>query len=148
MRERRILLVANRTASGPHLREEIRARWPCRVTMLVPATPPAKSWTWDEGHVKREARRRMAEALTDLRRYGIDVRGILGDFSPMQAIRDAMEADRYDEIVISTLPAGASRWLKQDLPARVTRAFGIPVAHVFARDESGEERRGREYPAA
>lgn len=105
MRERRILLVANQTASGPHVCDAIGARWPCQVTLLVPASPPARAWTWDEGDVRREARRHMTKAITDLRRSGIDVRGILGDFSPMQAIRDAIEADRYDEIVISTLPA-------------------------------------------
>lgn len=148
MRYRRILLVANRTASGPHVRDAIRARWPCQVTVLVLATPPARSWTWDEADVRREARGRMTEALTQLRRSGIDVRGILGDFSPMQAIRDAIEADRYDEIVISTLPARTSRWLKQDLPARVARAFGIPVEHIVARDETDEGRHGREHPAA
>lgn len=148
MRERRILLVANRTASGPHVRHAIRDRWPCQVTLLVPAIPPARSWTWEETDVRREARGRMTEALADLRRSGIDVRGILGDFSAMQAIRDAVETDRYDEIVISTLPARTSRWLKQDLPARVARAFGIPVAHVVAPDETDEGRRGRAHPAA
>jgi hypothetical protein len=142
MRERRILFVANRTASGPHVRDAIRARWPSRVTLLVPATPPVRSWTWDEGDVRCEARKRMTEAVTELRRSGIDVRGVLGDFSPLQAIRDAMEADRYDEIVISTLPARTSRWLKQDLPARAARAFGIPVAHVVPHDEADQERNG------
>jgi hypothetical protein len=148
MRERRILFVANRTASGPQVRDAIRARWPSRVTLLVPATPPARSWTWDEGDVRRDARRRMTEAVTELRRSGIDVRGVLGDFSPLQAIRDAMEADRYDEIVISTLPARTSRWLKQDLPARVARAFGIPVAHVVAHDEADQGHHERAQPAA
>lgn len=146
MRNRHILLVANRTACGPQVRDAIRARWPCQVTLLVPAIPPARSWTWDEAEVRREARTRMTEALTELRRSGIDVCGILGDFSPMQAIRDAIEADRYDEIVISTLPARTSRWLKQGLPARVARAFGLPVAHVVARDRVDEGR--RVHPAA
>ena len=40
----------------------------------------------------------------------------------------------YDEIIISTLPLGISRWLKLDLISKV-RALGPPVTHVLAPDE-------------
>ena len=41
----------------------------------------------------------------------------------------------FDEIILSTLPPGVSRWLKQDLPHRVERDFNLPVTHVIATAE-------------
>jgi hypothetical protein len=48
----------------------------------------------------------------------------------LEAVRKAVEAGGYDDIVLSTLPAGASRWLKLDLPSRVQRVVPIPVVVV------------------
>ncbi len=49
---------------------------------------------------------------------------------PLTAIRTVMARSSFDEIVISTLPAGVSRWLKMDLPSRVERAFSLPVTSI------------------
>jgi hypothetical protein len=46
------------------------------------------------------------------------------------AIDDALRRHAVDEIIISTLPPGLSRWLRQDLVHRVTRRFDLPVRHV------------------
>ena len=43
--------------------------------------------------------------------------------------------EQFDEIILSTLPPGVSRWLKQDLPHRVERDFSLPVSHVIATEE-------------
>ncbi len=37
----------------------------------------------------------------------------------MLAIGDALRDQLFDEIILSTLPPGLSRWLKMDLPSRV-----------------------------
>jgi hypothetical protein len=43
------------------------------------------------------------------------------------------EGDRaFDEIIISTLPATLSRWLKLDAPSRIARMTQVPVTHVEA----------------
>jgi hypothetical protein len=64
---------------------------------------------------------------------GADVEGEVGDQSPLTAIADAMRARRFDEIILSTLPQGISRWLAQDLPRRVRRITPVPVTHIVAR---------------
>ena len=52
---------------------------------------------------------------------------------PLTAIQDALNLDHYDEIIISTLPLGVSRWVKHDLVSKA-RAFGLPVHHVLGKD--------------
>ncbi len=151
MNRRSILLVADRTAAGPHVLDALRARaarGPCDVTLLAPATPSRSGWTWEEGQARCEAKRRMEAAASKLKRSGFAIRAVLGDFSPMEAIRDELHEHSYDEIMISTLPAHFSRWLRQDLPARAGREFDIPVTHVEAADmeavdDSEQDRRSR-----
>ena len=47
------------------------------------------------------------------------------------AIQDAINLGSYDEIIVSTLPLGISRWLKLDLISKA-RGLGLPVTHVAA----------------
>ncbi len=35
-------------------------------------------------------------------------------------------------MILVTFPPGVSRWLGQDLPSRVRRAFGLPLSHLVA----------------
>ena len=105
---------------------------PCRFTLLVPATPPAEHATWTEGEAKALATRRMEEALARFAATGADdADGVVGDAHPMRAIDDLLIDRRYDEIILSTLPPGVSRWLKLDLPRRVEQRFALPVTTVI-----------------
>ena len=151
MHSRRILLVADRTASGSHVSAAVRARAeeaPTAVTLLVPATPTRGGWTWDEASARGDASRRMHAAADGLRKQGIRVAAVLGDFSPLEAIRDEMRRERYDEIIISTLPTRTSRWLRSDLLTRVTREFSVPVTHVEGRAEPIEMGQAKRSAAA
>jgi len=78
--------------------------------------------------------RREAEALARLRGEGFEVEGEVGDASPVRAIGDVLLArpDDFDEIILSTLPPGPSRWLRQDVPHRVQRTYRLPMTHVVA----------------
>jgi hypothetical protein len=60
---------------------------------------------------------------------GQEVTGSIGDAEPLMAIQDAVNLGDYDEIIISTLPLGISRWLKLDLISKA-RGLGLPVTHV------------------
>jgi hypothetical protein len=135
MEARRILVVANQTLGGPNLARELQRRMnegPCKFTLLVPATHPHEHATWTEEDARTLAHRRLATALDRLKEAGADVDGMVGDESPVLAINDALIGNRFDEILLSTLPPGASRWLKQDLPHRVERRFNLPVTTIIA----------------
>ena len=127
----RVLVLANRTAGSPQLREallERRERGPIAVTLLVPA-----AWEPQDPHGGIETgRRRVRDALADLRDTGLDVECRLGDADPVVALRDAWDPERYDEVIVSTLPGRVSRWLQIDLPRRAGRITGAPVTHVEA----------------
>ena len=136
------LVVANRTLLGDHLLDEVRRRMaegPCDFHVVVPASHPQGTWTWTEAQDRSAARNRLALALIGLRMEGASVEGAIGDASPLGAIADQLRAQPVDEIILSTLPTGVSRWLRQDLPARVRARFGVPVTHVLAP--------GAEHPA-
>ena len=75
----------------------------------------------------------IEQALNQLRAEGVEAQGEIGDADPMVAIGDALEEDQFDEITISTLPLGVSRWLGMDLPHRAERKFKLPVTTVIAR---------------
>ena len=60
---------------------------------------------------------------------GGPVEGIVGDSSPLDAIADVVNSRGFDEVILSTLPARVSRWLKLDLPSKVS-GLGLPVTVV------------------
>jgi hypothetical protein len=61
---------------------------------------------------------------------------IVGDPDPVAAVGDAMRAEEFDELVVSTLPRGVSRWLRMSLPHRLRRMTDLPVLHVTAHPRS------------
>jgi GABA permease len=134
----RYLVVANRTLGGEQLLDEMRNRLetgPCRFHVVVPVTPVAEHGSWNEGHSRTEAQKRLDLALTRFGELGAEVTGELGDQSPVLAIGDALREQEFDAIILSTLRPGASRCLRLDLPHRVERDFGLPVTHVVAAAE-------------
>jgi hypothetical protein len=54
----------------------------------------------------------------------------------MAAVQDAINLHGFDEVIISTLPARVSRWLKLDLPSKVA-GLGLPVTTVTPKDDVG-----------
>ena len=136
------LVVANQTLAGEHLVKEIRARLSsgrCEFHVLVPATHPSEHAVWTEGEAQAIARRNLAQALEIFRKLGARVNGEIGDEEPLTAIRDVLRDTEFDEIILSTLPPGISRWLGQDLVSRVERGFAIPVTHVVGDEPAGAE---------
>lgn len=78
---------------------------------------------------------RLDAALQAFRGAGAEADGRVGDHNPLLAIDDVMRDLEVDEIVLSTLPPGVSRWLALDLPSRVRAHVSIPVTHVIGEQE-------------
>jgi hypothetical protein len=123
----RVLVVAHRTAATPRLLDEVRARAQrsaCTFTLLVPRP------YWDPDTDEAAATLELAIPLLD-EAAGAHVEGIVGDSDPLAAVQQAVERGGFDEVIISTLPARVSHWLRRDLPHRV-EALGLPVTVVTA----------------
>ena len=135
---RRYLVVANQTLGGEHLAEAVKGRLATgdsRFHIVVPATSPADHAVWTEGEAHALATQRLQRALARFRELGAEADGEVGDPSPLEAINDALREEEFDEIILSTLPPGISRWLGQDLVHRVERSVDVPVTHVVGEPE-------------
>jgi hypothetical protein len=139
----RYLLVAHQTAERRELLDaalNLAAQdGHARFTLLVPATPVGDLLTWEEGETKDVARAKAKSAAATLQRHGIAVVGVrVGDPDPVSAVGDEFLAGgRYEAIVISTLPAGLSRWIKMDVVSRLQRAYPrLRLIHVIADEAS------------
>lgn len=155
----RILVVANQTLAGDDLRAFVKARMAkgsSEFTLLVPATARAQrdptatlvpgvrvpgraaGAVFDTDDDYADARARLELGLSELQRLGATVDGDVGDPDPVEAIRDLLTRRKFDEIVLSTLPSGVSRWLRQDLPSKVERRFHLPVTVITAGNRDGK----------
>ena len=133
----RILILANQTASSPELtnaiREIIKKDAATEFVLLVPATPVEDLLDWQDGDNEAVAKRTAQTAKEHLEGVGANViRTEVGDPSPVKAIEDELQRheEKYDGIVISTLPLQRSRWVALDQPRRIERRFKLPVIHV------------------
>jgi hypothetical protein len=131
-----VLVVANRTAESPELLEALKqraAQGDVVFSLLVPATPHGVAWAADMHSGGSEAEQHMEAAVERMRSEGLQMAaGKVGDPDPVAAVQDEVNFTTYDEIVVSTLPGGISKWLKLDLPHRVERSTGLPVTHITA----------------
>ena len=132
----RVLVVANRTAATPALIACVRERaqrGACQFTLLVPNTSSGLERIADpEDHDDADAKATLELALPLLEEAsGTAVTGMIGAPAPLDAIQDAVNLHGFDEIILSTLPQRVSRWLKLDLPSKLS-GLGLPVTTVTA----------------
>jgi hypothetical protein len=134
-----VLVVAHQTAATPGLLDAVReraGRGPTRFHLVVPQQPHGMHKVVDPQDTGvSEAQTVLDVALPKLSEAaGQAVTGSIGDAEPLMAIQDAVNLGDYDEIIISTLPLGISRWLKLDLVSKA-RGLGLPVTHVAAQSK-------------
>lgn len=128
-----VLVVANETLGGAPLLAAIQekaAQEELRIVVCVPRTNPRQGNIIYDEAVFDAAQVRIDLARKILREEGIEAIGEVGDPDPYTATMDAIAEHHPDEIVISTLPAASSGWLRRDLPERVGEATQVPVQHV------------------
>ncbi len=129
-----LLVVANETVGGRRLLEALRQRAKVHeslhVRLVVPQNRPRRGSVIYVDQARAAAQTRLELGLGMLLEEGIDATGEVGDPDPFAATMDAISDRAPDEILISTLPATASGWLRRDLVDRVAEASGLPVQHV------------------
>jgi hypothetical protein len=79
--------------------------------------------------------------LERLRALGAECDGEVGDAHPQLAVEDATRSGlEPDEIIVSTLPSGVSKWLRLDV-LRLLNRYDVPVTHIVSETESQRARR-------
>lgn len=121
------VVVANRTASGDDLLAQLKEKAAGSERHLFIVVVPQEGGA---GTAANRARARMVQLVDRLRASGLLAAGMIADPDPYTATMNAVQFFHVDDIVISTLPATRSGWLRADLVERVSNATGKPVTHV------------------
>jgi hypothetical protein len=137
----RVLVVAHKTAATQPLLDAVRERAQrgnCTFTLLVPNTTHGLHKVVDpQDQAASEAQGVLDRAVPLLEEAaGTPVKGLVGDADPVAAVHDAINMNGFDEVIISTLSAKVSRWLKLDLPSKVA-GMGLPVTTVTPGERVG-----------
>jgi hypothetical protein len=129
------LVLANLTAASPELiqhLEELAEQSPHRFIAVVPLESP-------DGSAAQASKDRLAKLVGSLREHGIVAAGMIGDPDPYTAALNALQFFQISEVVISTLPGDASKWMSDKLVERVSSAANVPVEHIESRATAGAE---------
>jgi hypothetical protein len=129
-----VLVLANETIGGKNLLDAIRQRHARgddpEFFVVVPQQRPRHGNVIYDDVVRDSAQVRIDLALEFARNESIRATGEVGDQDPFNAAKDAIAQHGIDEIIVSTLPAESSGWLRRDIPERLHEETGLPVEHV------------------
>jgi len=131
------LVVANVTAGRGVLRARMNEIAADADDMLFIVIVPLQAH--GDGRAAAVARARLGNTLDRMRREGLLVAGMIGDPDPYTATMNALQFYRVSRIVVSTLPATRSGWLRADLISRLRKASNLEVEHIVAEpDPAGQ----------
>ncbi|MEX2552209.1 MAG: hypothetical protein WD627_04315 [Actinomycetota bacterium] len=118
MKTSRILIVVNGTDAGADLEQTVAARIAeggTEFKLLVPAGPDPGSWTFTRGEAGAAAEERLRKLISQMGGHRAEVRGEVTHMPAMDALKDAVSRDRYDELILSTPSAGVFTLVRFDL---------------------------------
>lgn len=100
----------------------------------------ARGWIAEDRRREKEmvdaarnlAEQRLTQMTEAIEAAGGRADGTVCDDDPLAYVKEMMAKHSYAEVIISTLPARLSRWLKLDLPSRVARISSAPVTTIEA----------------
>jgi hypothetical protein len=118
------LVVATKTVAAPDLVNRLKERAadrPHRYTIICPRADDIS-----EAEIVRD----LAATLAELYRAEVDATGQPMSPDPFQAVKNAIEHYRIDEVLISTFAGEKSRWLEDDLIGRVREITEKQVEHI------------------
>ena len=136
----RVLVVAHKTAATPALIAAVReraAKGDATFTLLVPNAAHGLHKVIDAEDLDHNEADEVLALATPLleEAAGAPIETMVCDPNPLDAIQDAVNVHGFDEIILSTLPKRVSRWIKLDLPSKVS-GLGLPVTTVTAQEGS------------
>jgi hypothetical protein len=150
--KQRVLVVADKTADSPDLIAALRRRAErssTSFTLLVPAVPHGFAWAADMKAGWGDAVARAERAAARIRQAGLNLEEtIVGDPDPFAAVGDVLHARYFDEVIVSVLPRGISKWLALGLPARLRRTHDLPIHQVTAHPRRQPARQRSHEPIA
>jgi hypothetical protein len=130
---KRYLVVGNQTLADESVIQRLRdLAEGGHVHLVVPATAGNSGVEKADDKSLALATFRMRHAIDKLHELGVDAEGEVGVADPIRAVARALEHEPADEIIISTLPTGASKWLEVDLPKALEHRFGLTVKVLTA----------------
>jgi hypothetical protein len=118
------LVVATQTVATPDLVNRLKERAadrPHRYTIVCPQTDDVS-----EAEIVRD----LASTLAELYRADVDATGQPMSPDPFEAVKNAIQHYRIDEVLISTFAGEDSRWLENDLIGRVREITDKQVEHI------------------
>jgi hypothetical protein len=130
------LVIANVTAGRGTLRARMKEIASDSQDMLFIVIVPLQAH--GDGRAAAVARARLGNTVDRMRREGLLVAGMIGDPDPYTATMNALQFYRVERVIISTLPATRSGWMRADLISRVRKASNLEVEHIVA-DRDGAE---------
>lgn len=129
---KRYLVVGNQTLSDESLIARLHElSGNGHVHLVVPATAADGGAAIDDKGLAL-ATYRLRHAVDRLHQLGVDAEGEVGSADPIHAVARALDHEPADEIILSTLPRGLSKWLEVDLPTALEHRFGLPVTTITA----------------
>jgi hypothetical protein len=130
---RRYLVVGSQTLRSARLLRELKAcasRGPAQFHVVVPAEKRHGHSSSSESETRAVSQQRLDAALAEFSAAELAVDGEVGKANLLDAVHDALDRADYDEIILSTLPPGLSRWIHLDLARRLKRRYALPMRHV------------------
>jgi hypothetical protein len=118
------LVVATQTVAAPDLVQRLKERvaaGPHRYTIICP-----RSEDVGEAEIVTD----LASTLAELYRAEIDATGQPMSPDPFEAVKNAIEHYRVNEVLISTFAGEQSLWLEDDLIGRVREITDKQVQHI------------------
>lgn len=122
------LVVANQTVASGDLLNHLKAKAAesrHRFTIICPL-----GGTSEEDLAA--AKERLAKALSELYREGIDATGQVMNPDAFTSVQNALRYYQVDSVLISTFPGESSKWMQSDLLSKVEEITTKPVEHVVA----------------
>jgi len=135
--QRKILVVANETLLGDELLDAVRSRagdHGALVIVIAPVNTPREGFVVYDNTRRASAGRRLDRTLARFREAGIHAMGHVVDNDPLTAVKDAIEMEEPDELIVSTHPDSKSGWRRRNLLDEIRKAAGErPVEHVVSK---------------